>query len=35
VTAILKSGLDRARPAAEPVKPAPPHTNIRGGSYYQ
>jgi len=35
VTAILKSGLDRARPAAEPVKPAPPHTNIRGGSYYR
>jgi hypothetical protein len=35
VTAILKSGLDRARPAAEPVKPAPPHTNIRGGPYYQ
>jgi transposase len=35
VTAILKSGIDRARPAAEPVKPAPPHTNIRGGSYYQ
>ena len=35
VTAILKSGLDRAPPAAEPVKPAPPHTNIRGGSYYR
>lgn len=35
VNAILKSGLDRARPTAEPVKPTPPHTNIRGGSYYQ
>jgi transposase len=35
VNAILKSGLDRARPTAEPVKPTPLHTNIRGGSYYQ
>ncbi len=35
VNAILKSGLDRARPTAEPVKLAPLHTNIRGGSYYQ
>ncbi|KRB27746.1 transposase [Mesorhizobium sp. Root172] len=35
VSAILKSGLDRAPPAAAPVKPAPLHTNIRGGSYYQ
>ena len=22
-------------PAAEPVKPTPPHANIRGSSYYQ
>jgi transposase len=35
VNAILKSGLDRAQPAAEPAKPTPPHGNIRGGSYYQ
>ena len=35
VSAILKSGLDRAKPAAEPVKPTPPHANIRGSSYYQ
>jgi len=35
VNAILKSGLARARPAAEPAKPAPPHGNIRGGTYYQ
>ena len=35
VTAILKSGLDRAKPAAEPAKPTPPHSNIRGSSYYQ
>ncbi|ESY63055.1 hypothetical protein X743_33690 [Mesorhizobium sp. LNHC252B00] len=35
VNAILKSGLDRVPPAAEPVKPTPSHTNIRGGSYYQ
>ena len=35
VSAILKSGLDRVRPAAVPAKPAPAHTNIRGRSYYQ
>jgi site-specific DNA recombinase len=35
VSAILKSGLDRARPAAEPVKATPSHGNIRGGDYYQ
>jgi transposase len=35
VSAILKTGLDRVRPAAVPAKPAPAHTNIRGGSYYQ
>lgn len=35
VTAILKSGLDRAKPAAEPAKPTPSHTNIRGSTYYQ
>ena len=35
VSAILKSGLDRASPAAEPVKATPSHANIRGGTYYQ
>jgi transposase len=35
VSAILKSGLDRANPAAEPIKAAPSHANIRGGAYYQ
>lgn len=35
VTAILRSGLDRAPPGAAAAKPAPPHANIRGGSYYQ
>lgn len=35
VSAILKSGLDRASSAAEPVKAAPSHANIRGGAYYQ
>lgn len=35
VNTILKSGLDQAAPAAEPVKPTPPHSNIRGSSYYQ
>lgn len=35
VSAILKSGLDRARPVAEPVRPTPAHANIRGGAYYQ
>ena len=35
VSTILKSGLDQAPPATEPVRPAPPHNNIRGSSYYQ
>lgn len=35
VNAILKSGLDQARPADAPVKPTPSHANIRGGAYYQ
>ncbi|MGY2891327.1 transposase, partial [Bradyrhizobium sp. USDA 4524] len=35
VSAILKSGLDRASPAAAPVKATPSHANIRGGGYYQ
>ena len=35
VAAILKSGLDRIKPQTDPAKPTPPHTNIRGGSYYQ
>ncbi len=35
VNAILKSGLDRADPMAEPAKPAPAHKNIRGSAYYQ
>jgi transposase len=35
VTAILRSGMDQVMPDAEPVKPAPPHRNIRGGAYYQ
>jgi transposase len=35
VNAILKSGLDRIRPATESVKATPPHPNIRGGAYYQ
>lgn len=34
VSAILKSGLDQARPS-EPVKATPAHANIRGGAYYQ
>ncbi|WP_425351783.1 Mu transposase domain-containing protein [Mesorhizobium mediterraneum] len=34
ITAILKSGLDRAS-SAEPAKPTPPHANIRGSTYYQ
>jgi transposase len=34
VSSILQSGLDRA-PAAEPIQPSPPHTNIRGSTYYQ
>jgi len=35
VSAILKSGLDRASPATEPIKATPSHANIRGGAYYQ
>lgn len=35
VNAILKSGLDRARPEPEPAKPPPLHANIRGNTYYQ
>ncbi len=35
VTAILQSGLDRAPSDAEPVRPSPCHSNIRGGAYYQ
>lgn len=35
VAAILKSGLDRIRPATEPARPTPAHTNIRGRGYYQ
>jgi transposase len=35
VTAILKSGLDRATPAREPLAPSPPHANIRGRDYYR
>ena len=35
VSAILKSGLDRKSRTAEPIKPTPPHANIRGGAYYQ
>ncbi|MBU6297252.1 MAG: IS21 family transposase [Alphaproteobacteria bacterium] len=34
VSAILKSGLDQARPS-EPAKATPAHANIRGGAYYQ
>jgi transposase len=34
VSAILKSGLDRAKPS-EPAKATPTHANIRGGAYYQ
>ncbi|MFZ2996050.1 IS21 family transposase [Sphingobium sp.] len=35
VATILKSGLDRIRPATEPARPTPAHTNIRGRGYYQ
>ena len=35
VLSILKSGLDQASPAQEPIRPAPSHDNIRGGVYYQ
>ena len=34
VSAILKSGLERAKPI-EPVRATPIHANIRGGTYYQ
>jgi transposase len=34
VSAILKSGLDKAKPS-EPIKATPAHANIRGGAYYQ
>ncbi|MGY4501396.1 transposase [Bradyrhizobium sp. GM24.11] len=35
VSAILKSGRDRASPAAALVKATPSHVNIRDGRYYQ
>jgi transposase len=35
VANILKSGLDQAPPMSEAIKPAPPHGNIRGKTYYQ
>ncbi len=35
VAAILKSGLDRARPDREPLVPSPPHADIRGPDYYR
>ena len=35
VLSILKSGLDQASPASEPVRSTPPHGNIRGAVYYQ
>lgn len=35
VSAILKSGLDRTKPVAEPGRPSPAHGNIRGSTYYQ
>lgn len=35
VLSILKSGLDQASPAIEPVRSTPPHGNIRGAAYYQ
>jgi hypothetical protein len=35
VSAILKSGLDRKSPAAEPVQATASLANIRGGTYYQ
>ena len=34
VNAILKSGLDRAKPTRDPTAP-PPHNNIRGRDYYR
>ncbi|MBP2444790.1 transposase [Rhizobium leguminosarum] len=35
VANILRSGLDQAPAMSEAVKPAPPHGNIRGKTYYQ
>jgi transposase len=35
VSAILKSGLDKARPDTEPVPTTPLYANIRGGTYYE
>jgi transposase len=35
VANILRSGLDQAPATSEAVKPAPPHGNIRGKTYYQ
>ena len=35
LAAILKSGLDRARPESKPPLPLPPHANIRGPDYYR
>jgi hypothetical protein len=35
VANILRSGLDQAPAMSETVKPAPPHGNIRGKTYYQ
>lgn len=34
VNSILKSGLDKAGFAADPVRPLPLHGNIRGSKYY-
>ena len=35
LTAILRSGLDRAAPEREPLLPLPAHDNIRGPAYYR
>ena len=35
IVAILRSGLDRARPEREPLLPLPAHDNIRGAAYYR
>ena len=35
VLSILKSGLDQASPAREPIRPTPSHGNIRGAVYYR
>ena len=35
LTAILRSGLDRAAPEREPLLPLPTHDNIRGPAYYR